>query len=883
YLARDTRLGRAVALKLLSASLTSDPARARRFEREARAASSLSHPNIVTVHEFGEADGLRFIVTEYVEGRTLKELIDSGGLGLPQALDIAIQVASALGAAHRVGVVHRDVKPENVMVREDGYVKVLDFGLAKPTAKTRPSPPGGPGETAPTALITEPGVVMGTVSYMSPEQARGLEVDGRSDIFSLGVVLYEMVTRQRPFRGETISHTMVAILEREPAPLSEYAPGTPDELQQIVSKALRKDRAGRYQAMEEMLAELREVREEVTFRARQELHLSSGGASGHVEREAGAQTSTKRRWGRAALWAAALAVVVSALGFGAYRYVSTRRAVPPPPPPTQAKMSRITASGYIRGLAVSRDGRHIAYAAGASKQQGLWVMQTSTGSGVQIVPPADNVSYLGLSFSPDGDYVYYARRVGNAVAELYRVPTLGGTPKRLLMHLDSAAEFSPDGKQIAFLRRIPGSDPLSETRLMAANADGTGERVVAARSSPAFFGASVEVVKIGWSPDGETIACPGGDLDFPGGLWTELIAVSVKDGSERPLTGQRWFSVKQAAWLRDGSGLVMVAQAQPRGASQLWHLSHPGGEVRRLSNDFSTYDDVSVTADSSTVVTVQTDRLSNIWVAPGADASRARQITGSRDDGRRGVAWTPDGKLVFSSKVGEYTNIWVADADGNNRKRLTDSTSADQYPSVSPDGRYVVFESWRGGGLGVWRVDMDGGEPVQLTQGKGAGLPHCSPDGRWVYFSAVGGGELLRSIWKVLIEGGDPVQVTERLSTIAGISPDGKWLAYSYSDPKARPPAGVAVAPAEGGPPAKLFDISVERVVRWTPDGRGLAYVDQRNQNVWVQPLDGGPPRQLTDFKTDQTFTFAWSNDGKVLALARGTQTSDVVTITDFK
>jgi Tol biopolymer transport system component len=879
YLARDARLDRPVALKLLPSFLTSDPGRARRFEREARAASSLNHPNIITVHEFGESEGLRFIVTEYVEGRTLKEMIGTGGLKLSQTLDAAIQIASALEAAHRVGVVHRDVKPENVMVREDGYVKVLDFGLAKPTAKPRPGTPDGSGDTAPTALITEPGVIMGTVSYMSPEQARGEEVDQRSDIFSLGIVLYEMVTGHRPFRGETVSHTMVAILEREPAPLSQYTPDAPEELQRAVSKALRKDRAERYQTMGELLAELREVREEVSFRARQEMHLSSGGASAEALRGVVAQTSTRSRWGRAALWAAASAVAITALGFGAYRYVSSRRAAPTP---SSAKLSRITANGKVWAVAVSRDGRHVAYSAGPFRQQGLWVMQTGTGSGVQILPAADEVAYEGLTFSPDGDHVYYVRRLGNNPAELYRVPTLGGTGKRLLVDLETAVEFSPDGRQIAFVRDVLGREPLSETRLMVANADGTGERVVAARKAPSHYGVA-PLWKVAWSPDGEYIACPAADHSLPGELKSQLVAVSLKDGSERPLTGQKWFNIKQAAWLRDGSGLVVVGRTQATASSQVWHLSYPGGELRRLSNDFSEYDDVSVTGDSATVVTVQAERLSNIWVAPNADASRARQITESRDDGFQGVTWTPDGRLVFGSKVGGDTNIWVMDADGGNRKRLTDSAGTDAWPSVSPDGRYVAFQSYRGEGLSIWRVDIEGGTPVRLTEGNQAILPHCSPDGRWVYYSAIGAGENVRTGWKVPLEGGAPVRVSDKTGALMGISPDGKWLAYAYFDPQAKPQIGVAVIPAEGGPPVKLLDMPVERLIRWTPDGRALAYVDQRNLNVWAQPVDGGPTRQLTDFKSDQTFSFGWSRDGRQLALARGSQTSDVVTITDFK
>lgn len=432
-------------------------------------------------------------------------------------------------------------------------------------------------------------------------------------------------------------------------------------------------------------------------------------------------------------------------------------------------MSRITANGKVWTAAVSRDGRHVAYAAGPARQQGLWVMQTGTGSGVQIVPPADEVVYDGVTFSPDGDYVYYVRRVGNSPSELYRVPTLGGTPKRLLTDLATAVDFSPDGRQIAFVRHTFRSEPLTESKLMVANADGTGERVLAARKSPGYYGVAMHW-RVAWSPDGEYIAVPARDGDNAGGLKVEVVAVSLKDGSERPLTRQKWHDIKQVAWLGDNSGLIIVGRMQATAVSQVWHLSHPGGELRRISNDFSVYDDVSVTADSSAIVSVQRDRLSNVWVAPDADASRARQITDSREDGYQGIAWTPDGRVVFSSKVGSNTNIWIMDADGGNRKRLTDSEAADTYPSVSPDGRYVVFESSRGGEVSsLWRVDIEGGDPVRLTEGNIATLAHCSPDGRWVYYSATGQGEDVVSTWRVPLEGGNQERVLHRLSALMGI------------------------------------------------------------------------------------------------------------------
>ncbi|MBC7930814.1 MAG: protein kinase [Rubrivivax sp.] len=889
YLARDTRLDRPVALKLLSASFTRDPDRVNRFRREARAVSLLNHPNILTVYEVGESEGFQFIVTEHVEGRTLREAMSRERLTPARALDIAAQAASALAAAHEAGIIHRDVKPENLMIRPDGYVKVLDFGLAKLTGlrieETRPASTSASddetslGSQNPQSAIrnpqsTMPGLVMGTVSYMSPEQARGQKVDARTDVWSLAVVLYELLAGRAPFEGETRSDVLVSILTKEPEPLAAHAPNAPEELRRVVSKALCKEREERYPSMREMLADLREAREEVAFRSRQELHLSTGG-TGHA---GVAEGRTGRRRSRMLVWAALSVVVASALAFGAYEYIRSRRASPLPPP--TPKLERITAHGKIWGVAITRDGKHIAYAAGPERQQGLWVMQAGTGSSVQIVPPAEGVAYWGLTFSPEADYVYYVRNEGAGLWELYRVPTFGGTPKRLVVNIDSAVAFSPDGRQMAFGRIAQGNEI---TQLVVANTDGTGERVVATRKTPDFFNLQL-VVKIAWSPDGETIACPAGNSEATDAYIFEVVAVSLKDGTERPLTRRKWTALQQVAWLSDGSGLVMIARDEPSAHLQVWHVSYPEGDARRLTDDFNHYNDLTVTADSRSLLTIQTDWLSNVWVAPEADAARARRITDGRNEGFHGLSWTPDGRVVFGSRVGGNVDIWVMDADGGNRRRLTDYADWDAHPSVSPDGRYIVFESRRAGGWNIWRMDADGGNPVQLTRGLFGFDPQCSPDGRWVYYSAITPGKNYRTAWKVPVEGGEPVQVSDKQGLRPSVSPDQKWVAYQHSDLRANPPHGVAVAPVEGVPIVRMLAIPHEtRIFGWTPDGRALAYIDPRSPNVWAVPTDGGKPRQLTDFKSDQTFWFAWSRDGKRLALARGTRTSDVALITNFR
>lgn len=877
YLARDTRLDRPVAIKLLPASLINDPDRVRRFQQEARATSLLNHPNIVTIHDVIEHEGLRLIVSEYVEGKTLREVINSDGLKLEKMLDVVIQTASALSAAHIAGILHRDIKPENIMVRHDGYVKVLDFGLAKLSGRGQARESGQQSE-----MSTQTGIVMGTVKYMSPEQARGEKVDHLTDIWSLGVVLYEAVTGQAPFEGETASHTIVAILEREPRPIADYVKDAPAELQRVVDKTLGKNKVDRYQTMGELMDDLQDVREEIAFRARQERRSGESPEMLHPAPVVATEGRLLQRRRGAVLWAVIPVVAVSALAFGAYEYLKAKRDLSSQsvarlmPISQSAKMSRITAHGKISKVALSPDGKYMAYAAGQPRQQGLWVMQVNTRTQTQLIPAADDVSYWQLTFSPDGDYIYYIAFVGTEEV-LYRVPKIGGTPKKLLTSIDSAVTFSPDGARMAFLR-----DMASEGggQLVVANVDGSGESVLATRKLPDYFLTQAVGVKISWSPDGETIACPGGNTEVKGGNSMEVVGVSLKDGTERPLTRQRLAEVTQVVWLADGSGLVMSARDQMPSRLQVWYLSYPEGEARRLTNDFSRYPDISVAGNS--VAAVQDDTLANIWVAPEGAAARTRQITDSRFDGVHGLAWTPDGRLLFCSYLSGNADIWIMDSDGENRKRLTDDAGFDGWSEVSPDGRHIVFVSSRAGDtFNLWWMDFDGGNLKQLTHGNGEVWPRFSPDGRWVYYISSGYWNRNGPLWKIPLDGGEPVLVIDKPAAMPAFSPDKKLIAYVCTDAQTNPPQSTAIAPVEGGPPIKRFRFLPR--FDWTPDGRALAYVDQRNINIWAQPLDGGRPVPLTDFKADLTFEFDFSHDGKQLALARGTRASDIVLISDFK
>jgi serine/threonine protein kinase len=903
YLARDEKLGRKVALKLLPTYFTTDTNRLRRFQQEAATTSALNHPNIVTIYEVAEVDGMQFIATEVIEGETLRHRLSQDRLTVLEALEITTQVAAAIEAAHEAKIVHRDIKPENIMIRRrDRIVKVLDFGLAKLT-DDRTLSQSSVFETPTRALIkTDAGMVMGTAHYMSPEQARGLPVDARTDIWSLGVVLYEVVAGVRPFKGETNSDVLVSILEREPPPLSHYQAEAPAELQWIVTKALRKDKEERYQTIRELLTDLRTLMRQLQFDAHAESSRppealsatsESGGGAPQTAPDLGESTATsgpstvssaeyivreiKRHKRGAILFFALLLVGLIGGGYGLYKLIAARNGSPAPF--SNVKVAKLTTSGKASQATISPDGKYVVHVTGELGQQTLSLRHIATGSDKEIVP-SNGSDFSWVSFSPDGSYVLYSR-VESGAYPLYQVPVLGGTPKKLIAEdADTPPTFSPDSKHFVFVR---GAPQKGEVSLMLANADGSEEQVFIkyklSEFSPSVWAAP------SWSPDGETIAfahrTPDGD-----GKSTNVVTVRVKDGVEKQVTHHRWSVIGTLVWLADESGLIITAADAESGPSrQIWHVSYPGGEARRVTNDTNNYLGVSLTADSSALVTVQAEQTSNIWTAPDGEAARATQITSSRNEGLNGVAWTPDGKIVYTAGERGSRNLFLMNADGSGQKQLTADTGTNTGPSITPDGRQIVFSSSRAGTSNIWIMDIDGSNPRKLTSGSRDISPSCSPDGQWVLYTATDSDK--QRMTKVSIQGGNPVKLTDYTSARPLVSPDGKQIACGYVNEQERPGRWrLAIVPADGGPPIKTFDISgLESVFQWTSDGRALLYNKTRNgiTNIWSQPVDGGSPKQLTDFKSDLIFRFDWSRDGKRLVLARGNVSSDVVLISDLK
>jgi serine/threonine protein kinase/sugar lactone lactonase YvrE len=912
YLAQDTQLRRPVALKLLPPEFTRDEERLRRFKQEAFAASALNHPNILTIYEIGSEDDTDFIATEFIDGVSLRDFMAKQPMTIGQVLDIGSQIASALAAAHAAGIVHRDIKPENVMVRRDGYVKVLDFGLAKLTEYQGLRSDSG-AETM-QAVQTEPGKVMGTANYMSPEQARGLEVNEQTDIWSLGVVLYELTTGRVPFEGQTGSDVLASILTAEPLPLQRHSPHSPTELHRILRKALRKDREERYQLAKELALDLKNLRRELDLNAEIELSqqpsMPAPRTSGISAGQAGARNSLLNsrpaeigvpKYSSSAEYLIseikshprALAFVLGVVGLVALAIVLwiTYRWTATPTPSTNVssssrnmKIARLTSTGTADKAAISPDGKYLVHVASENGQQSLRVRQVSTNSDVQIVPPSD-VQYAGLTFSRDGDFInYVAAEKNSSTSNLYQIPGLGGNPRRLISNVGSAVTFSPDGQQLAFVRNLPDT---GEDVLMIAAANGSGERKLAVRKLPNFFRS------VAWSPDGKTIACGAGS--FVPSYNTYVVEVAVESGKEKQIGTQSWMFMGQLAWTADGRALILAASEQGVGsfeAQQIWSVSYPEGEARRITNDLNNYTGVGLTADSNRLVTVQSETSSSIWLAPNSEANRATRLTSGAGqvDGRDGLAWTPDGKIVYASNASGNLDLWIMDADGSHQRQLTENSRINNDPAVSPDGRYIIFTSDRAGTPNIWRTDIDGSNARQLTSGSGEDNAQCSPDGQWVVYTLLGAGK--PTLWRVPIEGGASQQLTDKYTAAPVFSPDDKSMACLYREEQPNSPLKLAIFPLAGGLPTRVFDApifteEVSRVPppRWTADGRALTYVVTSGgvSNIWLQPINGDAPRQLTTFKSDRIFWFEWSREGKQLLVARGMVASDVVLISNFR
>ncbi|MGQ0734757.1 MAG: protein kinase domain-containing protein [Acidobacteriota bacterium] len=863
YQAEDPRLGRAVAVKVLPAAFSSDPDRLRRFEKEARTAGSLNHPNLLAVYDVGSHEGSPYIVSELLEGGTLRERLGTSPVPPRKAVEYAIHVARGLGAAHEKGVVHRDLKPENVFVTRDGRVKILDFGLAKlmRTEDAAGDLPQSSTDFMTATAHTGLGVVMGTPSYMSPEQARGEPTDHRSDIFSFGAILYEMLSARRAFRGESAVETMGAILNSDPPPLPETNPEISQGLARLVMHCLEKDCEQRFQSARDLA-----------------FHLEALSDASALPTSVNMPRRQSRRWrGSVPIALTAIALALAA-AFQAGRITGGRHQ----PSTAAIGVNRLTdLPGLEESPALSPDGKSVAFAAEMNGHWQLWVRLVAGGAPLQLT--RDPTDHRQPRWSPDSSsIIYYAPPAeGEAEGTFWEMPALGGAPRRIASGF-GGADISRDGQRIALLRFGGG-----EVELTVTARDGSDSRIVA-RLERGF-----EYAYPRWSPDGRWIGYQRGRY-----FSHEIVRVPSEGGTPQTITRESRI-LSGFAWRPDGSGIVFSSS---RGSTMLYLPSFnlfsvdlSGEQRRQLTFGEASYVDPDVNATGQIVASRLLTQF-DIWKYPTDDTGAQNVRRGEHVTRQTGQVQTPspgpaDRELVYLADSGGHANLWmIAPATGDTRQ-----VTFEQDPDVgvgvpvwSPDGDRIAFVSTRNSpnwDVGVWLVKPDGSD-MRNAAPRG-GWASWSADGRWLYFNAPATGPLV----KMPAEGDEAVIVREENATRSALSPDGRTIYFTLelptsaggldheiraASPETGPSRVLARIPARRTPSRGLFHPTI------SPDGEWLAFAlsDGLPTNVWALSTSTGEMRQLTDFGRRPTFItrrLSWSSDGRFIFAAVGEGDADVV------
>ncbi len=860
YRAIQSSLGRQVAIKVLPAEKVADPERKQRFVQEAKSASSLNHPNIITIYDIGQAEGIDFISMELVSGKALDRLIPRHGMRLSDALKYAVQIADALARAHAAGIVHRDLKPGNIMVNEDGLVKVLDFGLAK---LTEPMPASEDESTRTMRPTTEEGKIVGTVAYMSPEQAEGKKVDARSDIFSFGSALYEMVTGRQAFHGETKASTLAAILKDNPRPASQLVDGLPREVERLISRCLRKDVNQRFQHMDDLKIVLQELKEESD--------------SGLLGTAAVPKTKPSYRLTWVLSVAAALLIVAAGLWF---RLKGGSPEVP------LVAVPLTSYAGDESWPTLSPDGTQVAFSWDGEKQDkwDIYVKQ------IGVEPPfrltSDSAMNYSPAWSPDGGFIAFLRELSPDKTDIVIVPQRGG-PERILSEIKGSMQqalpygpylsWTPDSKWIVCPM------PRSGERVWALHlfSTETGEQIELTDPPSNEAGDAAPAV----SPDGRTLIFSRLSPDFFNAtLWMLHLGAGYKPSGKEERIESPGMTNVGAAWLPNGREFVFSSATGTNYG--LWQLAVSKGAVpRRL--------DLGIAAAEPTISRLG-NRLAfavfqfdlNIWrvdlKGPGKEPSPPIRFISSTHI-ENYPAYSPDGRRIsFMSERSGTEEIWICDSDGSKTLQLTSFGGAAIYgPSWSPDSQNIALTvAQKGMKEDIYVVSVNGGVPRRMTKDPAEDKwPYWSHDGKWIYFSSTRSGR--EEIWKMPSGGGEAVQITRNSGDIPQESADGKFLYYMKGWPEA---VSVWRASVDGNQEVKVLD-SVHSEGQWTVGKEGIYFFrtpdKMGHSDICFYEFASGQIRKILTIQMPVNNHIAVSPDGRTVLYPQSDESGSVLMLVD--